>query len=187
MRQNSYLGVRVTTFGVETLDACDATLRDAYWYDLRTRRPIAAVAKRAFDVIGALIVLTLTAPLMLAILLLRRGSIDVHRSVGFRGLPFDRYLFRGACASLPQFFNVLEGTMSLVGPRPVSIEEGRDSHMRRFSVRPGITGLWRVHEGDPLRLDREYVNQWSVWLDVKILTAAAARALRRTARAARDL
>jgi lipopolysaccharide/colanic/teichoic acid biosynthesis glycosyltransferase len=175
MKQERFRGVRVTAVGAETLDACDPTLRDAYWYDLRTRRPFAAFAKRALDVGGALIVLTLTAPLMLAIVVLRRNAIVMRRSAGFRGVPFERYTFRGSFAELPQFFNVLEGTMSLVGPRAVAIEEGRDTHMRRFTVRPGITGLWRVREGDALKLDREYVNEWSVWLDLRILAKTLMR------------
>jgi lipopolysaccharide/colanic/teichoic acid biosynthesis glycosyltransferase len=187
MKRHGSLGVRVTGVGVQTLDARDATLRDAYWYDLRTRRPFAAFAKRLLDITGALLVLTLTAPLMLVIVLLRRNAIVVQRSVGLRGVTFDRYLFRGRFAALPQFFNVIEGSMSLVGPRPASIDEGRDTHMRRFTVRPGITSLSDVRDGDAMRLDREYVNDWSVGLDVKILTAAAVRALRRTARATRDL
>ncbi|MCA1734317.1 MAG: sugar transferase, partial [Acidobacteria bacterium] len=76
-------------------------------------------------------------------------------------------------------FNVLEGTMSLVGPRPLLVSDlGKfplRGQMRRFSAKPGITGLWQVSgrsalsDEDRMRLDREYVNRWSVWLDLKIL------------------
>jgi lipopolysaccharide/colanic/teichoic acid biosynthesis glycosyltransferase len=79
---------------------------------------------------------------------------------------------------LPQLWNVFKGDMSLVGPRPLSMEEmlynprWRDA---RLSVPPGITGLWQVekHDGlsfsDWIRCDLEYVQQRSLWLDLKIL------------------
>ena len=79
---------------------------------------------------------------------------------------------------LPQFWNVLRGDMSLVGPRPSissEVAQYKTDHLRRLDVVPGITGLWQV-EGrqDPsfesyVKLDSEYVNGWSIWLDLKIL------------------
>jgi lipopolysaccharide/colanic/teichoic acid biosynthesis glycosyltransferase len=80
---------------------------------------------------------------------------------------------------LPQFFNVLQGEMSLVGPRPpmpFEVEKYKSWHLRRIlEVKPGITGLWQV-EGrsrtsfdDMVRLDIRYVQNWSLWLDLKIL------------------
>jgi exopolysaccharide biosynthesis polyprenyl glycosylphosphotransferase len=79
----------------------------------------------------------------------------------------------------PQFFNVLKGEMSLVGPRPplpYEVEKYEPWHLRRIlEVKPGITGLWQV-EGrsrttfdDMVRLDLRYVQNWSLWLDLKIL------------------
>jgi lipopolysaccharide/colanic/teichoic acid biosynthesis glycosyltransferase len=80
---------------------------------------------------------------------------------------------------LPQFFNVLKGEMSLVGPRPPLAYECREYdiwHRRRvLEVKPGITGLWqvkgrsRVRFDDMVRLDLQYVRTWSLWLDVQIL------------------
>ena len=79
---------------------------------------------------------------------------------------------------LPQFFNVLFGEMSIVGPRPVVREElahYRESSARLLSVRPGITGLWQVSGrsdtsyANRVRLDLQYIRQWNVWLDVSIL------------------
>jgi lipopolysaccharide/colanic/teichoic acid biosynthesis glycosyltransferase len=169
MRPDSSLGVRVTEAGVETLAAVDSTFDNTYWYDLRARQPAAAFVKRMLDVVGALAVLSAAAPLMLVVVLLRRDAVVVRRSIGFRGTEFARYTFRGRFASLPQLFNVLEGTMSLVGPRPLAVEECEDTHRRRFSVKPGLTGLWRVCDGDASKLDREYVNRWSVRLDLEIL------------------
>lgn len=78
----------------------------------------------------------------------------------------------------PQLFNVLRGDMSLVGPRPSPVDEFEmydTPHFRRLDVKPGITGLWQiVGRRDPdfdraMKVDREYVDRWSLWLDLKIL------------------
>ena len=79
---------------------------------------------------------------------------------------------------LPQFYNVVRGDMSLVGPRPPvasEVEQYDLSHLRRLDVLPGITGLWQVEaRQDPsfdsyISLDTAYVENWSFWLDLKIL------------------
>jgi exopolysaccharide biosynthesis polyprenyl glycosylphosphotransferase len=80
---------------------------------------------------------------------------------------------------LPQFFNVLKGEMSLVGPRPpipYEVEKYQSWHLRRIlEVKPGITGLWQVDGrsrtsfDDMVRLDLRYAQNWSLWLDLKIL------------------
>ncbi len=79
---------------------------------------------------------------------------------------------------LPQLWNVLRGDMSLVGPRPSissEVAQYKTAHLRRLDVVPGITGLWQVEaRQDPsfesyVKLDSEYVNGWSLWLDLKIL------------------
>jgi len=79
---------------------------------------------------------------------------------------------------LPQLFNVLRGDMSLVGPRPPiasEVEQYDLAHLRRLDVLPGITGLWQVEaRQDPsfdsyISLDSAYVENWTVWLDLKIL------------------
>ncbi|TMP96187.1 MAG: sugar transferase, partial [Verrucomicrobia bacterium] len=80
----------------------------------------------------------------------------------------------------PQLINVLRGEMSLVGPRPLPLDEvkrfGDLAHRRRLSVKPGITCLWQVSGRnnvkdfrDWVRLDLEYIDNWSLWLDFKIL------------------
>jgi len=79
---------------------------------------------------------------------------------------------------LPQFVNVLKGEMSIVGPRPPIASEVAQydlSHLRRLDVLPGITGLWQVEaRQDPsfdsyISLDTAYVDNWSLWMDIKIL------------------
>lgn len=80
---------------------------------------------------------------------------------------------------LPQFFNVLKGDMSLVGTRPPTVDEFTQYagyHKRRLSIKPGITGLWQVSGRSDIedfeevvRLDLEYIDNWSLALDLKIL------------------
>jgi exopolysaccharide biosynthesis polyprenyl glycosylphosphotransferase len=89
-----------------------------------------------------------------------------------------RFLRKYSLDELPQFFNVLRGDMSIVGPRPPLASEVREyklSHLRRLDVMPGITGLWQVQaRQDPsfdnyISLDVTYVDNWSIWLDIQIL------------------
>ncbi len=96
-----------------------------------------------------------------------------------RVTPIGRILRKYSLDELPQLFNVLEGTMSLVGPRPlreVDLEKLQNrSSVRRFATPPGITGLWQVSGrsncvgSKGLALDREYVDRWSLSLDCEIL------------------
>ena len=200
----------------------DDTGSGAYYYDLKTRWPVAARVKRLVDLLGSTVLITLLAPLflviMLAIKLTSPGPMVFRqRRVGFRCNPFHIYKFRTmvdkpdfkvadsdetgvafqkakndpritpiggflrkySLDELPQLFNVLEGTMSLVGPRPLRDCDvdmlPRRSTMRRFATPPGITGMWQVSGrsnlvgGQALQIDREYVDRWSLALDFKIL------------------
>src|SRR5690606_7869954 len=92
---------------------------------------------------------------------------------------FGKFLRKSSLDELPQFWNVLRGEMSIVGPRPpIAYEYALYSpwHRRRLlSVKPGITGLWqvrgrsRVKFDDMVRLDLLYSETWTIWLDLKIL------------------
>ena len=93
-----------------------------------------------------------------------------------------RFLRRTSLDELPQFWNVLRGEMSLVGPRPI-VEEEVAAYGQNFAlycrVTPGLTGLWQVSgrsavsSGDRVRLDSYYVRNWSPWLDLHILARTA--------------
>ena len=92
--------------------------------------------------------------------------------------PIGRFLRRTSLDELPQLWNVLKGEMSLVGPRPApprEVEAYDLWHRRRLSMKPGITGLWQVTArrsevfDDRASLDLNYIDRWSLWLDMKIL------------------
>lgn len=89
------------------------------------------------------------------------------------------FLRKYSIDELPQLINVLRGEMSLVGPRPIlDIELQRLSKwmfMRRFSMKPGLTCIWQVNgrsntsDWKRIRQDLDYVDHWSLWLDLKLL------------------
>jgi len=97
-----------------------------------------------------------------------------------RVTPIGRFLRKYSLDELPQLYNVLRGEMSLVGPRPLPVDEVKRfndlAHRRRLSVKPGLTCLWQISGRNNVsdfrewvRLDLEYIDNWSLWLDLKIL------------------
>jgi putative colanic acid biosysnthesis UDP-glucose lipid carrier transferase len=115
-----------------------------------------------------------------------------------RVTPIGRLLRRTSLDELPQLFNVLMGTMSLVGPRPYAIAHNEQfrslirGYMLRHKVKPGITGLAQVLgsrlETDTvekmrarIELDHRYIRDWSLWLDLKIMVKTIAVVLRQQA------
>lgn len=90
-----------------------------------------------------------------------------------------RFIRRTSIDELPQFFDVVQGSMSLVGTRPPTLDEYRQyesHHKRRLSMKPGITGLWQVSGRSDIddfeevvKLDVQYIDNWSIWMDIYLL------------------
>ncbi len=107
-----------------------------------------------------------------------------------RVTPLGKWLRARHLDELPQFWNVLRGEMSLVGTRPPTLEEVecyRPHHRRRLSMKPGVTGLWQVAGNERVwefeeivRLDCQYIDSWSIWLDLQILVKTVVKVVRRT-------
>ena len=104
-----------------------------------------------------------------------------------------RWLRLMSLDELPQLVNVLKGEMSIVGPRPplpYEVQQYDHWQLVRLGVRPGITGLWQVSGRSRLsyremcELDIEYVQRWSIWMDLKILLKTIPVVLLNTGRAA---
>ena len=102
---------------------------------------------------------------------------------------FGRFLRKYSLDEWPQLINVARGEMSLVGPRPLPVDEVKRfndlAHRRRLSVKPGLTCIWQVTGRnkisdfkDWVRLDLEYIDGWSLWLDFKILLLTVPAVLR---------
>ena len=107
-----------------------------------------------------------------------------------RVTPLGRFLRASSLDELPQLLNVLLGHMSLVGPRPMSVRDvslfGEATLMRRFTVKPGITGLWQVSGRSAvsfeqwIKLDFSYIDRWSLALDLQILARTVKAVMKRT-------
>jgi exopolysaccharide biosynthesis polyprenyl glycosylphosphotransferase len=181
--------------------------------------------KRFFDIVIALILLIVLAPLFLAIAVMTKmtspgSAFFIQERVGLNKRRFRLYKFRTmtqdaeqkqveleelnemdgpvfkiandpritrlgrflrntSIDELPQLINVLIGDMSLVGPRPLPVRDYdffyQDWHRRRFSIRPGLTCLWQISGRSNIpfekwiEMDLQYIDQWSLLLDLKIL------------------
>jgi exopolysaccharide biosynthesis polyprenyl glycosylphosphotransferase len=107
-----------------------------------------------------------------------------------RVTPLGRILRTSSIDELPQLFNVLIGDMSLVGPRPMTVRDvslfSEATLMRRFSVKPGITGLWQVSGRSDatfdqwIKFDFSYIDDWSLGLDFRILARTVSAVLKRS-------
>tara|TARA_Y100000114_G_scaffold96193_2_gene89499 strand:+ start:21313 stop:22704 length:1392 start_codon:yes stop_codon:yes gene_type:complete len=167
--------------------------------------------KRMSDLIVSLVAVVVISPLLgilaLAVKLSSPGRVCVRETrIGYHGRPFTmlafrtaredddgtvptalgRWMHRHTLDDLPQLFNVIGGTMSLVGPRPPlpgEVETYTDASLRRFLVKPGITGLSQISGRenlaweDAVRLDLSYVENWSLIGDVAIVIKSAKAAL----------
>jgi len=89
-----------------------------------------------------------------------------------------KFMRKYSIDELPQLFNILLGSMALIGPRPPvpsEVSEYKDNHLRRLSMKPGITGLWQVSGRNKItdfdqwvKLDLEYIENWSFLMDFRI-------------------
>lgn len=103
--------------------------------------------------------------------------------------PIGRFIRKTSIDELPQFINVLKGEMSLVGTRPPTLDEVskyKSYHWRRISIKPGMTGMWQVSGrsdivdfDEVVKLDVKYIDEWSLWLDIKILLKTMLTVLRK--------
>lgn len=186
------------------------------------------VMKRTIDIVGSVIALIVTSPVMLAVAIAVKATspgpiLFRHERIGHKGEPFTMLKFRSMAVNadripvpstnigksardpyktrndprltkigrflrkysldeFPQFINVLRNEMSLVGPRPQvrrEVDLYGNWDYRRLLVKPGITGLWQVsgrsdlNWEDGMRLDLDYVENWSITTDVVILSRTA--------------
>ncbi len=165
--------------------------------------PARSVSKRMLDVLGAVLVLVFFLPVGLVMIAgircSRRGPIFTRvETVGLHGRTFGRWrlyrpieggtlfdqvLWRAGLADLPSAVNVIEGDMSLIGPRPHSpgqdayLRQGRSDYARRLEARPGM--IWpRGAEGEPSwNAELDYVVRWSVFLDLRVAALYAIQGL----------
>jgi lipopolysaccharide/colanic/teichoic acid biosynthesis glycosyltransferase len=165
--------------------------------------PAGSVSKRTLDLLGAILVLLFFLPIGLLMIVgvrcSRRGPIFVRedtlglhgRTFGrwrlFRpvegGSLFDQVLWRAGLADLPSALNVIDGDMSLIGPRPQSpgqdarLRQGRPDYARRLEARPGM--IWpRGDEGEPSwSAELDYVVRWSVFVDLRVAALYAIQGL----------
>lgn len=96
-----------------------------------------------------------------------------------RVTPVGRFLRKSSLDEFPQFWNVMRGEMSIVGTRPPTpdeVEHYENWHLKRICIKPGLTGLWQVTGRSQIqdfdevaRLDIRYIENWSIWLDIKII------------------
>ena len=96
-----------------------------------------------------------------------------------RVIPIGKFIRKYSIDEFPQFWNVLKGDMSLVGTRPPTVDEYEQydlHHKVRLSIKPGLTGMWQVSGRNEItdfeevvRLDNQYIREWGIWLDIKII------------------
>ncbi len=121
------------------------------------------------------------------------GKMGVSHGILFKAkddpriTPFGKFIRKTSLDEFPQFFNVLKGDMSLVGPRPqqqYEVDEYGSLYSTRLLVKPGITGLWQISgrsdlsQEDSERLDVSYVENWSVTGDIAILIKTVVAVIR---------
>ena len=105
-----------------------------------------------------------------------------------RIIPIGKFIRKFSIDEFPQFWNVLKGDMSLVGTRPPTVDEYEQydpHHKVRLSIKPGLTGMWQVSGrsditdfDDVVKLDNQYIREWSIRLDIKILLETVGAVLR---------
>lgn len=149
--------------------------------------PCQLAVKRAIDILGGLIGSVLTLLVLAAVTPMIKkaspGSVLFKQvRIGQNGKKvtgLGEFLRKTSIDEIPQLFNVLKCQMSLVGTRPPTVDEWdkyKYHHRARLATKPGLTGMWQVSGRSDItdfeevvRLDTEYINNWSISLDIKIL------------------
>ena len=156
--------------------------------------PFQALVKRLMDIVGGLIGCVLAGIIILIVgPQIKKASpgpiIYSQERIGQNGRRFKFYKIRSMYLDeFPQFFNVLKGDMSLVGTRPPTVDEWDKyelHHRARMAMKPGITGMWQVSGRSDItdfeqivKLDTQYICNWSIGLDLKILCQTVSAVLK---------
>ena len=135
------------------------------------------VLKRTMDIVGGIVGCIISIPIIALVAIPLK--LESPGPLIFKQRRVGRFIRRTSIDELPQFFDVVRGSMSLVGTRPPTLDEYRQyesHHKRRLSMKPGITGLWQVSGRSDIddfeevvKLDVQYIDNWSIWMDIYLL------------------
>jgi len=161
--------------GAEQMDLFDTPILELKEYSIRWE---ARIVKRLFDLIASIIAFVLCAP-YLVIKLIRGDRLICVAAMGKDGRPFQLYRFRSSISKAAMLINIINGSMSLVGPAPIEEKKAKEKielnarYFYRYRVKPGIFGYSQMYrdasEADKLKMDIFYIQHFSLLNDAKLL------------------